>query len=67
MEEAASQAESSSAPLKCGKCWQFGHSTKECALSTKDAAQSREAIKAGRAAAAKAKQEKEEEFAKADK
>jgi hypothetical protein len=58
--------ETSSAPLKCGKCWQFGHSTKECGLSAKEAAQSREAIKAGRVAAAKAKQEKEEEFAKAD-
>jgi hypothetical protein len=64
--EEAAQAESSSVPLKCGKCWQFGHSTKDCGMSARESAQSRETIKVGRVAAAKAKKEKEEEFAKAD-
>jgi hypothetical protein len=54
------------APLKCGKCWQFGHSTSDCGLGNKAASQSRDTIKAARAAAAKARQEKEAEHAKDD-
>ena len=62
LEESGTSSTSDGGPVKCGKCWQFGHYTSSCGLTTKEATQSRETIKAAREAAAKARQEKKAEY-----